>query len=227
MSYNTIQFAKDLFAIDEDGVRSYLLCGEKGLLLIDTGFGKINLRAAVSEISDLPITVVNTHSDGDHTGCNALFEHILMHPAEFSRYADSNNNTRMPAAIWEGDKIDIGGIVIECLLIPGHTPGSIALLDRENRRIFTGDTVSNSAIYMFGLGRNLPAYIESLDKLNRLSGSFDKIYAAHGTAELSRGFLPLLLRDAKRLQAGELTGNKPPYALPCKLYAGATGKFLY
>jgi glyoxylase-like metal-dependent hydrolase (beta-lactamase superfamily II) len=227
MAHSIIQLAKNLFAVDEEGVRSYLLCGEKRLLLIDTGFGKINLRSVVNEISDLPVTVVNTHSDGDHTGCNALFEHILMHPAEFSRYAELNKNARAPEAIWEGDKIDIGGIAVECLLIPGHTPGSIALLDRENRRIFTGDTVSDGAIYMFGAGRNLTAFIHSLEKLNALTDCFDTVYAAHGTAELPADFLPLLLRDAKRLQAGELTGNKPPYAMPCKLYAGATGKFLY
>ena len=38
----------------------------------------------------------------------------------------------MAAAPGEGDTLECGGYRFEVLHIPGHTPGSIALLDREH-----------------------------------------------------------------------------------------------
>lgn len=46
----------------------YLLLGEDRALLIDTGFGMSKLDEALKEITDLPITVVNTHGHYDHVG---------------------------------------------------------------------------------------------------------------------------------------------------------------
>ncbi|WP_067793877.1 MBL fold metallo-hydrolase [Actinomadura formosensis] len=42
----------------------------------------------------------------------------------------------------EGDVIDLGGRRLEVLHLPGHTPGSIALLDAERDALFSGDIVA-------------------------------------------------------------------------------------
>jgi glyoxylase-like metal-dependent hydrolase (beta-lactamase superfamily II) len=47
--------------------------------------------------------------------------------------------TETTSTIEEGDRIDLGDRVVEVVHVPGHTPGSIALYDRETRAIFTGD----------------------------------------------------------------------------------------
>ncbi len=59
--------------------------------------------------------------------------------------------------LWEGTVIDLGFWKFEVILTPGHTPGSIMLLDREKRLLISGDTIQAGDIYMFGPGRNLPA----------------------------------------------------------------------
>ncbi len=46
--------------------------------------------------------------------------------------------------------IDLGAMKFEALLIPGHTPGSIALLDRENRLLIGGDSVQRGTVLMVG-----------------------------------------------------------------------------
>jgi glyoxylase-like metal-dependent hydrolase (beta-lactamase superfamily II) len=71
------------------------------------------------------------------------------------------------------------------VLISGHAPRSIALLDRMSRRLFVGDTVSDAQIYMFGDGRDLRAFIESLLKLETMAVLIDVVHSAHSSPVLS------------------------------------------
>lgn len=52
----------------------------------NTGFGMCKLDEAVREITDLPITVVDTHGHYDHVGNNALFDDIYMSEKDFELY---------------------------------------------------------------------------------------------------------------------------------------------
>ena len=67
----------------------------------------------------------------------------------------------------DGDTIAVGGVTIEVVHTPGHTLGSICLYLREERALFTGDTV-------LGLGTvaiappphgDMGLYIQSLERL--------------------------------------------------------------
>ena len=61
---------------------------------------------------------------------------------------------------FEGDIIDLGERKLEVIHVPGHTPGSITLLDREERCLIGGDPVQiDGEIYMFGLHRDMEAYV--------------------------------------------------------------------
>ena len=59
-----------------------LIVGDQRAALIDTGCGIGNLRKAVKEVTDKPITVINTHTHLDHLGSNSQFDEIAMldHP---------------------------------------------------------------------------------------------------------------------------------------------------
>lgn len=66
----------------------------------------------------------------------------------------------------EGDIIDVGGYEFEVIHFPGHTKGSIGLLDKKSGILISGDIVNSvGPIYMFGPERNLELYIEGLKKL--------------------------------------------------------------
>ncbi len=62
---------------------SNLVIGDDKAVLIDTGCGIGNLYQAVREITNKPVSVVNTHTHADHIGSNwqfnnvAMFEHLL------------------------------------------------------------------------------------------------------------------------------------------------------
>ena len=40
-------------------------------------------------------------------------------------------------------QIELGNFEIEVLALPGHTPGSMIFLDRQNKCIYTGDAIGS------------------------------------------------------------------------------------
>ncbi len=180
-TYVVTELDKGFWSIEESGVRFFLLEGSEKALLIDTCFGGGDLRALVESLTKKPVVVANTHTDPDHVGGNRFFDSIHMHPSEYDYYLYGHPERKEKLVpVWEGDIIDLGDRKLEAILIPGHTPGSIALLDRENRLIFAGDTLQRGLIFMIGRGRNITAFGESLKKLLKLSPAFDTVYTHHG-----------------------------------------------
>lgn len=76
----------------------------------------------------------------------------------------------------DGDVFDLGGRRLEVIHTPGHSPGSICLLDKENRLLFTGDTVNVS---MALTGHDFHEYNASLRRLWARESEFDSICIGH------------------------------------------------
>ena len=215
---------------EEDGVRSFLFEGTKRAMLVDTGFGTLPLRELAAELTSLPVFVVNTHADRDHTGRNREFSPIYMHPAEMDRYQNSlpeGCSMENVHPLWEGGIIDLGHWRFEVVLTPGHTPGSVMLLERDKRMLISGDTVQDGMIFMFGPGRNMPAFQSSLRRVMGLADAIDTIWPSHGGYPLKPDIIPGILRNARELLGGKLPVQEPPRPMPCKLYTGDTVSFLY
>ena len=224
-SYEIVKIDSTSYRIENGGVRSFLFVGNEKSLLIDTGFGgDDSLRAVIRSVTDKPVMLVISHADPDHIGANAEFENAFMHTDEFASYSNENCP---PKALTEGDVIDIGGRSFEVIHIPGHTPGSIALLDRACRIIITGDSVSSGPVFMFGETRSLPDYMQSLKKLIDISDSFDTVYPSHGEFPLENSQITENLKAAEKLSAGELEPNEPPFPIPAKMYCFGNASFFY
>lgn len=180
-TYTTTKIMKNFYSIElHDMVRCFLLLGEREALLVDTCTGEGDLKAVVEEITKLPVTVVFTHADRDHIGAAKHFERRLMHPSEFDYYASKNEEPAAMEALWEDDILDIGTFRFEVILLPGHTPGSIALLEEEKRFLIGGDSVqTGGSIFMFGPGRNFQAYRANMEKLRDIMDAFDVVYSSH------------------------------------------------
>jgi len=78
-----------------------------------------------------------------------------------------------------GDIIDLGGRMLEVIYTPGHSPGSICLLDRKNRILFTGDHFFPGPLYAHPADVNIDDYIASNKKLAGLINEFDFICSGH------------------------------------------------
>ena len=154
MSKGTIEriVMEDIIMIDqntwriEDGdVRFFLFCGNERAALIDTGMNRPDAKKIAKKITFLPLILINTHADVDHISGNASFDEFYMSPAEEDNYRDNNGKGKL-IPIKEHDVIDLGDRPLEIIDIPGHTPGSIAILDVKNRILISGDSVQNGNI---------------------------------------------------------------------------------
>lgn len=227
---NIKKISEHFWTIEENGVRSFLFEGDKKAMLIDTGFGTLPIRELVSELTDLPVFLVNTHADKDHTGCNREFGPVYMSPAEMEHYKDLlPEGCRMEDVrpLWEGEMIDLGYWKFEVVLTPGHTPGSIMLLEREKRMLVSGDVIQDGDIFMFGKGRNMQAFQSSLIKMIDMADCFDSIWPSHGSYPLKPDIIPGILQGAQDMLAGKLQEQEPPWPMPCKKYVCDVAGFLF
>lgn len=202
-----IKINENTWRIEDGGVRFFLLAGDKKALLIDSGMTVHNAKEVAESITDLPIELLNTHADMDHIGSNAEFDSFYMNPAEASNYYHAPNRTGSIVPVTDGDIIDLGGRELEIVTLPGHTPGSIAVLDKNNRVLISGDPIQDGNIFMFGVQREMHAYILSLEKLEKqYANRFDAIYPSHGTFPVYPDIIGKLHDGAKRVLAGEVEG---------------------
>jgi glyoxylase-like metal-dependent hydrolase (beta-lactamase superfamily II) len=79
----------------------------------------------------------------------------------------------------EGDVFDLGGRTLEAIYTPGHSPGQMCLLDRENRLLFTGDHFFPGPLYAHAPDVVLNDYIDSNDKLCARIDEFDFLLSGH------------------------------------------------
>ncbi len=101
------------------------------------------------ELTELPLILINTHADPDHISGNGAFEEFYMSPDEEDNYRENGGKgTIIP--VKEGDVIDLGDRQLRIIDIPGHTPGSIAILDEKYRVLISGDSVEDGNVFMFG-----------------------------------------------------------------------------
>ena len=75
----------------------------------------------------------------------------------------------------EGDVVDLGGVELQVIDTPGHTPDSVSLLDPKNKNIFVSDAVADKTDDTTCLPAIMPpsfnpdTYVSTLEKLK----SFD------------------------------------------------------
>ena len=228
--YKIIKEQEHFWRIENGGVRAFLFEGTEKAMLVDTGFGNIPMKAIVTGLTSLPVFVVNTHADRDHTGCNGEFDEIYMNPADKTRYIHNLPKGGDPEKVFslsEGDLIDLGTWKFEVIFTPGHTPGSVMLFEREKRFLISGDSIQNGMMYMFGEGRNVSELIASLEKIIAMSKDIQTIYPSHAKCPLTSDIIPYVSAGAKALLKGELKGENPPFPVPAKLFSAEKISFLY
>ena len=202
------QLFKDTWAELDQGVRIFLLTGTKGALVVDSGMTGLDIHGMIAEHTDLPCRLLNTHADRDHIAGNSQFPEFYMHPSEAACYRNLQKGSGRLIPVFGGDVIDLGDRELEIIHLPGHTPGSITLLDRQNRCLIGGDPIQEDGdIYMFGPHRDMDAYIASLERLQKRT-DFDCIYPSHAKEKIGRDVIPLLIEGARSIRSGSLEGQR-------------------
>ena len=200
----------------------YLVAGNERACVIDTMNGICDLGKAVKELTDLPVTVVNTHGHGDHIFGNMYFDEAYMHPAdgEMARmFTESpegieycrEKGRKMPPFrdILPGETIDLGGRTLEVYALPGHTPGGILLLLKEDRILFTGDSINHHLWMQLDGCPPLHEYVKELDKVMFLEEKADIILHGHARDEDDISLLRCMRRGIREICDGKTAEDKP------------------
>jgi glyoxylase-like metal-dependent hydrolase (beta-lactamase superfamily II) len=238
--FRTRQLDARTWVVDDRGQDLiYLACGEERCLLIDTGWGVGDLPALVASLCSLPLTVVNTHGHPDHTFGNGQFAqvhvpaadlHMVQAPPPLERrrwIAGDLLPKPLPhgfdVGTWastvpellpieDGHLFDLGGRTLEVVAIPGHSPGSMCLLDRQAQRLFTGDSVLGGVHWLhLEESRPLSEYLAGLRRIRGMADRFEAILPAHGTPEavpLSKQVLADLIDGVASILSGESVGRE-------------------
>jgi glyoxylase-like metal-dependent hydrolase (beta-lactamase superfamily II) len=160
--------------LSDNCVGAYFVIGETRAIMIDALQSVTGMYEKAREITGLPIDVIIAHGHGDHCG-PAVVE---FRQAGCTVYMDKRDelvlaemgDAPFPAGFFtelRGIKqFDLGGTVLELLPLPGHTPGSVMLFDRERRWLFSSDSVGSGPIWM-QLSHSLPLseYRDNLKKV--------------------------------------------------------------
>ena len=209
-----------------ENVASFLIQGEDRALLVDAGTGVGDFAAVVAGLTNLPVTLLVSHSHWDHVGCADQFAldcPVLVHPLEAERLRAGVSNERMreffapdqlhgplpegtdleslvisgvepTGMIEDGDQIDLGGRLLQIVHVPGHSPGLLALLDRESGMLITTDAIYGGALYAHLPGVDFPAYQKSAARLGALEPMIRNVYASHNDRRLDPSILGRVVR---------------------------------
>lgn len=127
-------------------------------IIIDPGAHDARIGEHIKSTGVDILNIVNTHGHADHIAGNAeLGFPVMIHALDALCLSDPARNLSMFSGedcspvtavrtLEDGDRIAVGGLELEVIHTPGHTPGGISL--RCGDILFSGDT-----LFFEGVGR--------------------------------------------------------------------------
>jgi hydroxyacylglutathione hydrolase len=238
--FQTQPVAPKTWAIDDGGNDIiYLIAGSQRALLLDTGWGVADLLGLVASLTKLPLTVVNSHGHPDHTFGNGQFTRVHIHPADapMVRHSPPPERRRWIAQhvlgaslpdsfdvrtwatsvpellpLQDGQTFDLGDRTLQIVTLPGHSSGSICLLDLQERLLFTGDFVLPGVVWLH-LDESLPlqTFLAHLYRVRDLADKFDSLLPSHGdlvSLHFPTHTLADLAHGIERILRGKVVGKE-------------------
>ena len=102
----------------------------------------------------------------------------------------------------DGDCFDLGGRELEVVAVPGHTRGSICLLDRADRTLYSGDAINMNTLFLPHGSTTIEEYLESLERLKTRVPCFDRLYGGHDPRPIPASIVDDGIALCQRILAG-------------------------
>lgn len=112
------------------------------------------------------------------------------------------------------DVFDLGGIHMEMIHVPGHTQGMMMVLFKEERIILFGDACGVGVLLIEDCCSTVEEYRNSLIKVKKYDGAYDRIIRNHGTCESPLDLLDNVIDVCTDILEGK--DDKIPASAPIK-----------
>jgi glyoxylase-like metal-dependent hydrolase (beta-lactamase superfamily II) len=129
------------FAVDNN---VWIVGDEREVVVVDAAHDATPIAAAVG--ARQVVAVVSTHGHNDHVNAagalsDALSAPIWLHPDDLELWQQVYAQRQPDGDLADGQVVSAGGVSLEVLHTPGHTPGGCCLYDRAGGVLFSGDTL--------------------------------------------------------------------------------------
>jgi glyoxylase-like metal-dependent hydrolase (beta-lactamase superfamily II) len=126
-------------------------------------------------------------------------------PMEFDPdnfYAPPYNVTRW---LKDGERIDLGGRILEVIHTPGHSSNHLCILDKQARYLFTGDIYYTGGVTSYLPGGNHHNFVNSCQKLVELMSHYDYLMPAHNEPLVEKEQMKEMYMAARRIRNNSIT----------------------
>jgi len=198
---------QNVYAVQTGTANFFLIRADSGYIAIDAGSDMEEAEEGLYELGISPEDVVAiflTHGDSDHIAAISLFPNARLYLSEdevqmidgttnrasglfllLSRIMGFDvNNPVFPyeyLTLTNNEEVEIDGVLIEGILTPGHTPGTMCFLVNE-RYLFTGDAMSirrngraARMVHLFDMDNNQAS--ESISEIATIQAQY--IFTSH------------------------------------------------
>lgn len=213
-------------------VRSFLIEGSEGAVLVDTGTGVGHLWEFVKTVTDKPVTVLCTHGHPDHVGAADEFDEVYLSEKDFEMALHDCSVERRreyAAFILEAEKeinvdelyfvperkrpyrklepemaFDLGGITVRALEFPGHTQGMMVIWIEEERSVILGDAC-NRRVFLFSKeSSTVGQYRDTCAEFwEKYGNRVDTFYMSHGPETLDISLVRNMIDTCNDILSGK------------------------
>ena len=200
-----IKVSYRIYRINDNDVYCTLIKGDKKALLIDTGYGNIDLKSELLKMTDTPYMVINSHGHPDHAGGNNQFDEVYALKEEedvISHFVKTDMHYNHKE-VRVNDVLDLGNATVEIVSLKGHTRGSIGFILKEERMLIAGDAL-NEGLWLFNYGSlSMEELYQTLNKT--LNMDFDYYLCGHSGIVYQKERINLHIRNIENLKVDEKT----------------------
>jgi hydroxyacylglutathione hydrolase len=213
---------------DRSGVYAYLVEGSEKAALLDTCTGIGNLQALVAGLTEKPVSVLCTHGHVDHAGGAFGFDNVYLSQKDAAlakvhttvAFRMGSVQAELEAGtltagdfvpqrdgdyqdLVDGQVFDLGGITLEAVALPGHTPGMTCILLRELRTLLLGDGCNMFTFLFLPEASSVEEFKHSLQDLLRHEARYDTVWFSHGLYQGDKSIVHECIELCAEIMAGK------------------------